>query len=115
MALGAIVNELRDYIHTVACDHGWWDEARSFGDLIALCHSELSEALEDYRDDLDVKTVYYTTSDIPKPYGVPIELADVIIRILDLCGYYGIDIEEAIRIKTSYNESRPYRHGGKSL
>ena len=48
-----------------------------------------------------------------KPEGIPIELADVIIRILDYCGYAGIDIEAAIRQKHEYNKSRPYRHGGK--
>ena len=31
--------------HAIAKDHGWWDEERTFGDLIALVHSELSEAL----------------------------------------------------------------------
>jgi len=40
---------------------------------------------------------------------------DVIIRIFDICGYYGIDIAEAIKIKHSFNKNRPYRHGGKIL
>lgn len=48
-----------------------------------------------------------------KPEGIPIELADCIIRILDYCGKEGIDIEEAIKIKHEYNLTRPYRHGGK--
>ena len=33
-------------IHEIAVEHGWWDEERSFGEIVALCHSELSEALE---------------------------------------------------------------------
>ena len=37
-----------------AKQHGWWDEDRTFGEVIALCHSELSEALEAYRDDEDL-------------------------------------------------------------
>ena len=41
------------------------------------------------------------------------ELADVIIRVLDYCGYAGIDIDAAISQKHEYNRTRPYRHGGK--
>lgn len=44
---------------------------------------------------------------------IPTELADVIIRVLDYCGYAGIDIDAAISQKHEYNKSRPYRHGGK--
>lgn len=52
-------------------------------------------------------------SDSGKPEGIHTELADVIIRVLDYCGYAGIDIDAAISQKHEYNKSRPYRHGGK--
>jgi NTP pyrophosphatase (non-canonical NTP hydrolase) len=122
-----LLNTLRDEIHQNAVEHGWWEKGRSFGDIISLCHSELSEALEEYRNG-KVKTWYncdgcskdecYRFSQDckkAKPEGIPIELADCIIRILDYCGHEGIDIEEAIRIKHEYNKTRPYKHGGKKI
>jgi NTP pyrophosphatase (non-canonical NTP hydrolase) len=48
-----------------------------------------------------------------KPEGIPTELADIIIRVLDICANWGIDISAAIADKMAYNETRPYRHGGK--
>ena len=108
-----MLNELRDDVHKNAVKHGWWDEERSFGEIIALCHSELSEALEEYRAGHEPQEVYYP--DGRKPEGVAIELADCIIRILDYCGAQGIDVDEAIRVKHEYNRGRSYRHGGKRI
>lgn len=48
-----------------------------------------------------------------KPEGIPSELADIIIRVLDICGANRIDIAAAIADKMAYNETREYRHGGK--
>ena len=50
-----------------------------------------------------------------KMEGVPSELADIVIRVLDLAEYYGIDMGEAIAQKHAYNLTRPYKHGGKKL
>ncbi len=125
-----MLNRLRDEIHQNAVEHGWWDEERSFGEIIALCHSELSEALEEYRNGnllsnrTDLPSLYYSgggyvASDITecckKPEGIAVELADCIIRILDYCGKENIDIEKIIKIKHEYNKTRPYRHGGKAI
>lgn len=111
----ASLNTLAEYIHETAKSKGWWDEPRSFGDIIALCHSELSEALEAHRDGLIPNKVYFTADEKQKPYGIAVELVDVIIRILDACAYYDIDVDGVMRIKTDYNLGRPYRHGGKAL
>jgi NTP pyrophosphatase (non-canonical NTP hydrolase) len=96
---------------------GWHDEEnyppRTFGEIIALCHSELSEALEEFRSGHSVQQIYYSHEG--KPEGVPIELADVLIRIFDYVGRRGIPLEDALKIKMAYNETRPMRHGGKTI
>lgn len=108
------LNEMSTEAQEIAKSKGWEDETRSFGDLIALCHSELSEALEEFRNGRGY-TEIYANEGSEKPEGIPIELADVIIRIGNMAGRYGIDLETAVRIKMDYNRTRPHRHGGKVL
>ena len=112
------LTDLQQEAHAIAKDHGWWDEPRSFGDLIALVHSELSEALEAYRETGSATAGIYEVDEdgeITKPGGVPYELADVVIRVADMAAHYGINLDAAIEAKMEYNRSRPYRHGGKAL
>ena len=45
--------------------------------------------------------------------GAPSELADIVIRVMDLCEHYGIDLEKVMEEKHKYNMERPYKHGGK--
>ncbi len=97
-------------IYVNAKEHGWHDEPRSFGDIVALCHSELSEALEEYR--ANKGNLYYNGE---KPEGINIELIDCVIRIFDYLGSKGVNVEELMKIKHEYNKTRTYRHGNKKI
>lgn len=82
---------------------GFW-ESDNTGEKIALMHSELSEALEADRKNLDAEH-------IPGFTGVEEELADVIIRILDFAGHHNLRLGEALSAKITYNLTRPFKHG----
>lgn len=134
------LNNMVKAIHENAVAHGWWEGSRSFPEIIALIHSELSEALEEYRAGRPMlyhictssngETLALCDADIAKhhcgvvdcvecedydvkPEGIAVELADALIRILDYCGHEHIDIDAIVREKHEYNKTRPYRHGGK--
>ncbi|MGG0718713.1 hypothetical protein ABE096_14115 [Robertmurraya massiliosenegalensis] len=94
------INELCKQAYETAKSKGWHDEERETGTLLALIHSEVSEALEADRKGWD--------GDFAE------ELADVCIRVFDLCGSKGIDLEYHIKKKMEYNKTRTHKHGGKA-
>lgn len=116
------IRELQEIAHANAVEKGWWDgyPRDERGALVltpdqllaklALVHSEVSEAAECVRD----RDIEFRRRDDGKPEGLPVELADTVIRLLDLCGALGIDLEAALLAKHSYNLTRPRRHGGKA-
>ena len=121
-------------IHQLAIEKGWWphivvgDKVEAAHKILdgsvaiptsviieklCLIHAEVSEALEFLRyEKMSLDKIQYMGGS--KPEGFSIELADVVIRILDLCCALDINIEEAIRVKHEYNKTRPYRHGNKT-
>ena len=118
------LNKLRDEIHEYAISKGFWDKERETGTLLMLCVSELAEAMEadrkdryadleliekDKEDFIDFKWSFENS--IKDTFED--ELADTIIRILDLCGAKGIDIEKHIELKMKYNATREKMHGKK--
>lgn len=112
-----VFKELQKEIHKIAKSKGWYKKKPTVGELIALCHSELSEALEEYRKFGEIYLSVITKDSLQdnKPCGFSIELADCVIRILDMCEYLELDIARAIRMKIEYNKTRSYRHGNKII
>lgn len=116
MVLPYGLNDLSRICRGIAADHGFMCPDYIMGELpleevqrgeisltdltlskLALVHSEVSEMVEAARKgDFE---------------GFQEEMADVFIRLLDLAGGMGIDIENAIGEKMSKNEARPFRHG----
>lgn len=123
------INQFAREVHENAVKHGWWDDNPSFERILLMCHSEISEAVDEYRrgmpmmyvlqgfDDgtkhMETDMTRWTPED--KPEGVAVEMGDCLIRILDWFAAQGLDVEAILTAKHAYNKGRSYRHGGKLL
>lgn len=95
------INELAKEIHKNAISKGWWTQADTIPNKLLMIHSEVSEAVEAYRNN--------------NHDDIPVEVADIIIRALDLLSAIVDNPEDVIIAKHEYNKTRSFRHGNKLL
>ena len=100
------VNDMATTVHLSCRDKGWYTDLktlqpidRNIPEMLALMHSEISEMLEAHRKDL-------MDSHIKHRKGIEVEAADLFIRLLDFCGYLGLDLGRATYEKFDYNQMR---------
>lgn len=103
---GEEINDMAKYVHGNNVKAGWFTDLktgerldRNVPEMLCLIHSEVSEALEGFRKDL-------MDDHLPNRKMIEVELADTVIRILDLSGYLNLDLGGAIVEKLAYNQNR---------
>jgi NTP pyrophosphatase (non-canonical NTP hydrolase) len=125
------MKKLISQAHQVAKDKGFWEGERNKPEMLMLIVSEVAEALEALRKDhyADKAAVELLSDDFFARGGTKEEyaeifrnnvkssfedeLADVAIRLFDLCGGLDIDLHNYIQLKMSYNSTREHKHGKK--
>lgn len=98
------IEKLAERCFDIASAHGFWDKIRNKGEMIALIHSEASELLEAVRKPKQDEHCPEFTSE-------EIELADIVIRVMDYAGGHKLRLGHAIIAKMKYNEGRERKHG----
>lgn len=99
------LNKYADACHKISYNVGWWyDETYNNQTVykamkLALIHSEVSEALEAVRKQI-------ADDHLPEYPMEHVELVDVLIRVFDYAGHYGIDLDAIFRDKMNYNINR---------
>ena len=103
------LEEMKQEIYENNVSKGWFDIDRPFSEDLMLLTTEAGEAYETYR----IRKMDTYTNFNGKPDDVGSELADILIRLLDTCKRYDVDLEAEYERKMAYNRTRSYRHGGK--
>lgn len=104
------VKELCQICHERSSEAGWWTDLETGRPLIEnksivpeklmLIVSEVAESMEGFRKGL-------MDDKLPHRKMIEVELADAVIRIADLCGALGLDLQGAIEEKMAFNAVRP--------
>ncbi len=110
------ISKLVERAYENAYEKGFHDKELSVGESLMLIVSELGEALEAHR--VGKRAILNESSNFQQNYfemfvkdSFEDELADVVIRVADLCGYMGIDLQRHIELKMEFNKSRERLHG----
>lgn len=104
-------------VNDLALEKGFYDEASKMplhaavAEKLCLIHAEISEALEDIRKTGVIPEAEQILIHASKPAGFTVELADAVIRIMDLAEWLKLPLAEAIEKKHAYNKTRAYKHG----
>ena len=122
------IKKMMTEIHQDNVKKGFWEDkqTKNVGEVLMLCVSELSEALEAHRKNKFANVVQFNQDRQSTPFHensatiqafkdnvkdtFEDEIADTVIRLFDLCEGFGIDLETHIRLKLEYNKTRPYKH-----
>lgn len=122
------INQLAKEVHQNAKNKGWYEKDKNIGEMLALMHSEISEALEADREGKYMsetctvsigKVLQVEDQRFPEKYRVFVkgtveeEMADIVIRVMDFCAWKGIDLDGQVEAKMRYNATREKYHGGK--
>jgi len=120
-----MINELAKEVNQNARNKGFFDSEKNIGEMLCLIHSEVSEALEADRKDIFATGNIFAVNgwtndgDFKASFKENVkdtfedELADIMIRVMDLAAFKGVNLEEHIKAKMRFNSLREHKHGKK--